>query len=108
MKEARASVLDRYAGKSAYSNHGWRVVVGQRMMQAASDIFLGWTRTTAGVDIYVRQLRDMKISAIIEGWDFDTLRAYSRICAWALARAHARTGDAAVISGYINLRRRAL
>jgi len=101
MKEARASVLEPYAGKSAYLNHGQRVVVGQRMMQAASDIFLGWTRTTAGVDIYVRQLRDMKISAVIEGWDFDTLRAYSRICAWALARAHARTGDAAVISGYI-------
>ena len=101
MKEARASVLEPYAGKSAYPNHGQRVVVGQRMMQTASDIFLGWTRTTAGVDIYVRQLRDMKISAVIEGWDFDTLRAYSRICAWALARAHARTGDAAVISGYI-------
>ena len=101
MKEARASVLEPYAGKSAYPNHGQRVVVGQRMMQTASDIFLGWTRTTAGVDIYVRQLRDMKISAVIEGWDFDTLRAYSRICAWALARAHARTGDAAAISGYI-------
>ena len=101
MKEARASVLEPYAGKSAYPNHGQRVVVGQRMMQTASDIFLGWTRTTAGVDIYVRQLRDMKISAVIEGWDFDTLRDYSRICAWALARAHARTGDAAVISGYI-------
>jgi uncharacterized protein (DUF2252 family) len=101
MKEARASVLEPYAGKSAYPNHGQRVVVGQRMMQAASDIFLGWTRTTADVDIYVRQLRDMKISAVIEGWDFETLRAYSRICAWALARAHARTGDAAAISGYI-------
>jgi len=101
MKEARASVLEPYAGKSAYPNHGQRVVVGQRMMQAASDIFLGWTRAIAGVDIYVRQLRDMKISAVIESWDFDTLRAYSRICAWALARAHARTGDAAAISGYI-------
>ena len=76
MKEARASVLEPYAGKSAYPSHGQRVVVGQRMMQTASDIFLGWTRTTAGVDLYVRQLRDMKISAVIEGWDFDTLRAY--------------------------------
>jgi uncharacterized protein (DUF2252 family) len=101
MKEARASVLEPYAGKSAYPNHGQRVVVGQRMVQAASDIFLGWARTTAGLDIYVRQPRDMKISAVIDGWDFDTLRAYSRICAWALARAHARTGDAAAISGYI-------
>ena len=101
MKEARASVLEPYAGKSVYPNHGQRVVVGQRMMQSASDIFLGWTRASGGVDVYVRQLRDMKISAVVEGWDFDTLRAYSRICAWALARAHARTGDAAMISGYM-------
>src|SRR5262245_37925721 len=101
VKEARASVLEPYAGKSVYSNNGERVAVGQRMMQSASDLFLGWTRAKADFDVYVRQLRDMKISALIEGWDFDLLRMYTGICAWALARAHARTGDAAMISGYM-------
>jgi hypothetical protein len=70
-------------------------------MQSASDIFLGWTIGADGRDRYVRQLRDMKMSAIVEDWDFDILRAYSRICAWTLARAHARSGDAARISGYM-------
>jgi uncharacterized protein (DUF2252 family) len=101
IKEARPSVLEPYAGKSLYPNHGQRVVVGQRMMQAASDLFLGWARAKGGFDVYVRQLRDMKMSAVVEGWDFDTLRAYGRVCAWALARAHARTGDPAMISGYM-------
>ena len=101
VKEAKASVLEPYAGKSLHENHGERVVAGQRLMQSASDIFLGWTRGADGRDRYVRQLRDMKISAIVEGWDFDILRAYTRICAWALARAHARSGDAAMISGYM-------
>jgi uncharacterized protein (DUF2252 family) len=101
IKEARASVLEPYAGKSVYSNHGERVVVGQRMIQSASDLFLGWTRAKAGFDVYVRQLRDMKMSAVVEGWDFDTLRMYTRMCAWSLAQAHARTGDAAIISGYM-------
>ena len=100
-KEARASVLERYAGKSEYPNHGERVVVGQRMMQAASDVFLGWTRSRRGYDFYVRQLHDLRVSVVIEGWDFEALRAYARTCAWALARAHARTGDAAMISGYM-------
>jgi len=105
VKEARASVLEPYAGKSGYENHGERVVVGQRLMQASSDIFLGWTRgaerSTGLRDMYVRQLRDMKMSAEVEGWDFDILRAYTRMCAWALARSHARSGDAAMISGYM-------
>jgi uncharacterized protein (DUF2252 family) len=101
IKEANASVLEPYAGKSIYPNHGQRVIVGQRLMQSASDIFLGWTRGKNGRDYYVRQLRDVKISAIVEGWDDRILRAYARICAWALARAHARSGDAAMISGYI-------
>jgi len=101
IKEARASVLEPYAGKSVYSNHGERVVVGQRMIQSASDVFLGWTRAKAGFDVYVRQLRDMKMSAVVEGWDFDMLRTYTRVCAWSLAQAHARTGDAAMISGYM-------
>jgi uncharacterized protein (DUF2252 family) len=101
IKEVSASVLEPYAGQSVYSNHGERVVIGQRMMQSASDMFLGWTRAEAGFDVYMRQLCDMKVSAVVEGWDFETLQAYTRICAWALARAHARTGDAAMISGYM-------
>jgi uncharacterized protein (DUF2252 family) len=101
VKEARASVLEPYAGKSVHPNHGQRVVVGQRLMQTASDVFLGWTRGKNGKDVYVRQLRDMKLSAIIEDWDTPTLRQYGRMCAHALARAHARTGDAAMISGYM-------
>jgi len=101
VKEARASVLEPYAGKSLHSNHGQRVIVGQRLMQTASDVFLGWARTNNGRDIYVRQLRDMKMSAIIEDWDTATLRHYGRMCAHALSRAHARSGDAAMISGYM-------
>jgi uncharacterized protein (DUF2252 family) len=101
VKEARASVLEPYAGKSLHPNHGQRVVVGQRIMQAAGDVFLGWTRGVNGRHFYLRQLRDMKISAIIEDWDTGLLRQYGRMCAHALARAHARSGDAAMISGYM-------
>ena len=101
VKEARASVLEPYAGKSLHANHGQRVIVGQRLMQSASDIFLGWARGLNKKDYYVRQLRDMKISAIIEDWDDNLLRAYSKICGLAMARAHARSGDAAMISGYM-------
>ena len=104
IKEANASVLEPYAGKSLHPNHGQRVIAGQRLMQSASDIFLGWTRGKNGRDFYVRQLRDMKISAIVAGWDVDMLRAYGRVCGWALARAHARSGDAAKISGYMGAR----
>jgi uncharacterized protein (DUF2252 family) len=101
VKEARASVLEPYAGKSLHPNHGQRVVVGQRIMQTASDVFLGWTRGKSGRDFYIRQLRDMKMSAIIEDWDTVSLRHYARMCAHALARAHARSGDAAMICGYM-------
>ena len=101
VKEARASVLEPYAGKSLHANQGQRVVVGQRLMQTASDVFLGWTRGKNGRDVYVRQLRDMKMSAVIEDWDTGLLRQYARMCAHALARAHARSGDAAMISGYM-------
>jgi hypothetical protein len=101
IKEARASVLEPYAGKSRHANHGQRVVVGQRLMQTASDVFLGWTRGKNGRDVYVRQLRDMKMSAVIEDWDSAMLRHYGRMCAHALARAHARTGDAAMMAGYM-------
>ncbi len=101
IKEANPSVLQPYVGKRLHPNDGHRVVVGQRLMQSASDIFLGWARGLNGRDFYVRQLRDVKISVIIEDWDFDMLRTYTRLCAWALARAHARSGDAAMISGYM-------
>jgi uncharacterized protein (DUF2252 family) len=101
VKEARASVLEPYVGKSLHKNHGERVVAGQRLMQAASDIFLGWTKGRQGRHFYFRQLRDVKISAIIEGWDSETLTSYGRMCAWALARAHARSGDAGLIAGYM-------
>ena len=101
VKEARQSVLEPFAGKSAYPNQGQRVVHGQRLIQTASDIFLGWTRGVNGRDFYVRQLRDLKLSAIIEEWDAETMRHYAKMCGHALARAHARSGDPAMISGYI-------
>lgn len=101
IKEARESVLEPYAGASLHTNHGQRVVAGQRLMQAASDMFLGWTTGKNGRHYYFRQLRDVKISAIVEGWDVDRLTTYGRLCAWALARAHARSGDAALIAGYM-------
>jgi hypothetical protein len=99
VKEARESVLEPYAGKSVYTNHGQRVVAGQRLMQAASDMFLGWTEERG--DFYVRQLRDIKIKPVIEIQDERALAGYGGWCGWALARAHAKSGDAAQISGYI-------
>ena len=101
VKEARASVLEPYAGKSLHANCGERVVAGQRLMQSASDIFLGWLRSARGHDAYVRQLRDVKISPIVEDWNPTQLREHGKICAWALAKAHARSGDAAMIAGYM-------
>ena len=105
IKEARTSVLEPYAGKSLYKNNGQRVIVGQRLMQAATDVFLGWTSGISGHHFYVRQLRDIKMSAIIDDWDPAMMRQYGRMCAHALARAHARTGDAAMISGYMGTSR---
>jgi uncharacterized protein (DUF2252 family) len=101
IKEARQSVFEPFAGKSVYSTHGERVVAGQRIMQSASDIFLGWMRRANKRDYYMRQLRDVKISAVIEDWEPDVLRQYGKLCAWALARAHARSGDSAAIAGYM-------
>jgi uncharacterized protein (DUF2252 family) len=101
LKEARASVLEPYAGKSLHANHGQRVVAGQRLMQSATDVFLGWLVAKNGNHVYVRQLRDMKMSAVIEDWGTPALRQYGRMCAQALARAHARSGDAAMIAGYM-------
>jgi uncharacterized protein (DUF2252 family) len=101
IKEARMSVLEPYAGKSRYKGHGERVVVGQRLMQSASDLFLGWTTGLKGHHFYFRQLRDVKVGAIIEDWDIEMLKAYGKLCAWALARAHARSGDPGLIAGYM-------
>jgi uncharacterized protein (DUF2252 family) len=100
VKEARQSVLEPYAGKSHYANRGQRVVAGQRLMQSASDIFLGWTEES-GRHYYVRQLRDVKIKPLVDGMDVTRLGRYSEWCGWALARAHAKSGDAALISGYL-------
>jgi uncharacterized protein (DUF2252 family) len=102
IKEATASVLEEHLGKSRYRQHGERVVQGQRMMQAASDIYLGWTK---GLDTsrhyYWRQLRDMKGSALVETMTPLALTFYARICGWTLARAHARSGDPVAIAGYL-------
>ncbi len=100
VKEAEASVLEPYLGASPYQHHGERVVIGQRMMQAASDILLGWS-TLNGRDYYVRQLRDMKLSAEVEAMIPVEFTAYVGLCAATLARAHARTSDPAQISGYL-------
>ena len=101
LEEARQSVLTPFAGPSPYANQGQRVVAGQRMIQAASDIFLGWLRARDGHDYYVRQLRDMKYSAPIDELEPCGLDRYADLCGWALARAHARSGDAAALSGYL-------
>ncbi|WP_397452895.1 DUF2252 domain-containing protein [Pseudomonas sp. NA-150] len=102
-KEARQSVLARYIKAKPRARHnGQRVVEGQRLMQSASDLFLGWTTGPNGRQFYVRQLRDMKISAELETFDADTFAAYARVCARALAGAHAKaSGRAAEVSGYI-------
>lgn len=100
-KEACPSVLEPYAGKSPYENHGQRVVTGQRLMQSSSDIFLGWTRSNLGYDFFGRQMRDMKFSVPLEGIAAKPLKRYAEYCGWTLARAHAKSGDAATISGYL-------
>ena len=104
IKEADASVLERFTPKSKFSQHGARVVAGQRLMQAASDIFLGWQRFDwegDQRDCYVRQLRDWKGSADIAGMTPAGLELWGRMCGWTLARAHARSGDRAAIAAYL-------
>jgi uncharacterized protein (DUF2252 family) len=102
IKEANASVLEPYAGKSKYEHHGQRVVMGQRIMQAASDIFLGWGTSTVGkLQCYVRQLRDWKIKPLVETFDEERFMTYARVTGWVLARAHARSGKAPEIRGYL-------
>ena len=100
IKEAQRSVLERHLGPSIHANHAERVVSGQRLMQAASDLFLGWTRL-GSTDFYIRQLRDMKLSVDLATLIPEGFVEYCRFCGWALARAHARSGDAALISGYL-------
>jgi uncharacterized protein (DUF2252 family) len=106
VKEAEASVLSRFVGASKYTNMGQRVVAGQRLMQASSDIFLGWQRIEAGLDgkqrdFYVRQLRDWKYSIAIEALIPRGMRIYGELCGWTLARAHARSGDRIAIAAYL-------
>jgi len=106
VKEAEASVLSRFVGASKYANQGQRVVAGQRLMQATSDIFLGWQRVEAGLDgqqrdFYVRQLRDWKFSLDIETMIPRGMRMYGELCGWTLARAHARSGDRIAIAAYL-------
>ena len=101
IKEARPSVLEAYAGKSIYPNHGQRVVNGYRLMQSASDIFLGWAKGKLGRDMYIRQLKDMKIGALVDVFSPGFMVQYAEVCGWALARAHARSGVPAQISGYL-------
>jgi uncharacterized protein (DUF2252 family) len=106
VKEAEASVLSRFVGTSKYTSQGQRVVAGQRLMQASSDIFLGWQRTEAGLDgkardFYVRQLRDWKFSVAIEIMVPRGMRLYGQLCGWTLARAHARSGDRIAIASYL-------
>jgi uncharacterized protein (DUF2252 family) len=100
LKRANRSVLDVYAGKSKYRNHGQRIVVGQRIMQASSDMLLGWTNVS-GRDYYVRQLRDMKWSIDPSTLKGQRLATYAELCGAALARAHAQSTDPAVLSGYL-------
>ena len=101
VKEARRSVLEAPHRRSGAMHNGQRVVVGQRLMQCSSDIFLGWARGPGGRDFYVRQLRDMKVAPDIESMTPRMMRAYAKLCRRALARAHDKAGDAAMISGYL-------
>ena len=106
MKEAEASVLEEFLAPSEFENHGERVVAGQRLMQASSDIFLGWVHVEEGIDgkrrdFYARQLKDWKGSAEIEQMVPKGLIAYGRLCGWTLARAHARSGDRIAIAAYM-------
>jgi uncharacterized protein (DUF2252 family) len=106
LKEAEASVLEEFLGPSEFANHGKRVVAGQRLMQASSDIFLGWLHVDSGIDgkardFYGRQLKDWKGSAEIEQMLPKGLRLYGGLCGWTLARAHARSGDRIAIAAYL-------
>jgi uncharacterized protein (DUF2252 family) len=105
-KEAETSVLEPFLGKSEFANHGQRVVEGQRLTQAASDIMLGWLRSQSGIDgvsrdFYIRQLWDQKGSAVVETMSPRTMGQYAEVCGWTLAKAHARSGDPVAIGSYL-------
>ena len=100
-KQAEASVYERYLGPSEHASHGERVVTGQRRLQAAGDILLGWTIGERGQHVYIRQLQDQKGSAVIDTMTAEDLATWGELCAWALARGHARSGDPATIAGYL-------
>jgi uncharacterized protein (DUF2252 family) len=101
VKEARPSVLEAYAGKSVYPNHGQRVVNGHQLMQTASDIFLGWSKGKFGRHYYVRQLKDVKIKFAVERFGEAEMLQFAEWCGQAMAHSHARSGDSALISGYL-------
>jgi uncharacterized protein (DUF2252 family) len=101
VKEAERSVLEAHLSPSVYHHQGERVVAGQMLMQAASDVFLGWMSGPGGRHFYWRQLRDMKGAAEVEAYTANDLAVYADICGWALARAHARAGDAVEITAYL-------
>ena len=101
-KEAVQSVLEPYAGRSVYGHHGQRVVMGQRLMQPASDIILGWTTGSNGRHFYVRQLHDAKIKPLVETFNAEMLDVYAQACGWVLARAHAKSSEiSGTVSGYL-------
>lgn len=100
-KQARASVLEEWTGRSEFNHHGERVVMGQKMIQSASDMFLGWTTGEEGRQFYIRQLNDTKVKPVLEVKNQKNMADYATACGWALARAHARTSDPNIISGYI-------
>ena len=101
LKEARASVLEAHLTPSSHRHHGERVVVGQRLMQPVSDLFLGWMTAPTGIQFYVRQLRDAKIKPLVETFDANTLERYAGLCGWALALSHAKAADVSAIRGYL-------
>src|SRR5258708_16076199 len=101
VKETVTSVLEPYEGKSIYANHGQRVVAVLRLMQSASDLFLGWTEGREGRHFYVRQLHDMKIKLLVELFTLKVMVQYAEYCGWALARPHARAGQPARTPAYL-------
>ncbi len=101
VKQAGPSVLEAYAGKSTHPNHGQRIVIGCQLMQSASDLFLGWAEGELGRHVYVRQLKDVKIKMLVEVFTPSLMLQYAETCGWTLARAHARSGAPAKISGYL-------
>jgi uncharacterized protein (DUF2252 family) len=101
VKEAEESVYERFGHSTRFDHHGERVVAGQRRLQAASDVLLGWTTGKRGRHLYVRQLHDQKAGPVVEAMTHSDLAAWGRLCGWTLARGHARSGDPVAIAGYL-------